>query len=393
MSNYQALYYPFIHFKDDRWIKLTSLYWDSVGRIVPHDYVTEDSETVKALGPFVEVFRPDWVRPEFGQSFAQFIADFAPKLKEKYALSLRDKWPALSEAERPPKPGGASGSDPRLGYIYYEKLSEDLRRAMEDSGLASTDTRGDRWIGMHPRLAWVYMTALAEQLAGERGLRPLTDETRDHVAVSGLSTERLANALLDDVSLVDPAPAHTEIETVLVSVAFQAVVPKDLDKLPVDKILSFREKYPNERRAFQDAAAGLLKSRDWLKSISQRNVLEDRLHDEYDKTWAAQLDELRETMNELAIDTVLSCFNLKAVLPAGAAAAATTMGLTMNPVAAGAAGLAFGAIPVVRDKQKGAKKALRAAEVSYLYRMEQDLTPKDLFGRVKQGLVRFALNV
>lgn len=49
MQTYQALYYPFIHFKDDRWLKLSALYWDKVARIVPHDYATDDSATVKAL--------------------------------------------------------------------------------------------------------------------------------------------------------------------------------------------------------------------------------------------------------------------------------------------------------------------------------------------------------
>ena len=66
---------------------------------------------------------------------------------------------------RSPRPGGPSGNDPRLGYIYYEKISDDVYLALKESGLASTDDRGERWIGMHPRLAWVYMTALAEQIA------------------------------------------------------------------------------------------------------------------------------------------------------------------------------------------------------------------------------------
>jgi len=48
--SYAALYYPFIHFKDDRWLKLSALYWDRIGRIVPSAYRTEDSETVRASG-------------------------------------------------------------------------------------------------------------------------------------------------------------------------------------------------------------------------------------------------------------------------------------------------------------------------------------------------------
>ena len=47
----------------------------------------------------------------------------------------------------------------------------------------------------------------------------------------------------------------------------------------------------------------------------------------------------------------------------------------------------------LRDKRKQALGALRASPVSYLYRLEQDLAPKDLWARVRQGARRFALGV
>ena len=369
------------------------MYWDKLGRIVPNDYTTEDSETVKALGSFVTTLRPGWVRPEFGKSFVEFITHYGPKLKAKYALSLRDSWPNLSDVQRPPKPGGLSGNDPRLGYIFYEKMSDEVYCTMQESGLASTDGRGERWIGMHPRLAWVYMTALAEQLSGERGLRPLTDESRDHLALSGLSTERLAHALLEDVSLVDSKPTATEIETVLVSVAFRAIVPKNLAGLSVDKILRFRDKYPNERASFQNSVEDFLKSREWLKSIVDPNVLEERLREEYEKVWAMKLEDLREKLSEVGIDTFFSCFNLKSALPTGAMGAAAALALPLEPISAGATGIALGAIPALRDKQKAAKGALRTSEVSFLYRIEQDLKPMDLWSWVKQRSREFALNI
>lgn len=393
MSTYQALYYPFIHFKDDKWVKMAALYWDKLGRIVPYDYPTDDSETVRALGSIVTNLRPDWVRPEFGKSFLDFIVQYGPKLKAKYALSLRDTWPMLPERERPPKPGGPSGNDMRLGYIFYEKMSRDVYTAMRESGLASTDRRGEQWIGMHPRLAWVYMTALAEQLSAERGLRPLTDQTRDHLALSDLSTERLAHALLEDVSLVGVGPTATEIETTLVSIAFRAVVPKDLGALSIDKILAFRDKYPNERTSFQNAVADLLKSREWLKSITDPHVLEQRLRDEYDKVWDVKLRELSEKLTEVGIDTMFSCFNLKAALPAAAVGAAAALALPLNPIAAGTAGLALAAIPSLRDKRKAAREALKASQVSYLYRMEQDLKPLDLWSKIKKRSLQFALDI
>ena len=299
MTTYQALYYPYIHFKDDAWLKLTALYWDKLGRIVPSGYSTDDSPTVKALGSFVTVLRPESADSGFAKPFISFIEQYAPKLKAKYALSLRDTWQVIPEVRRPPRPGGPSGNDPRLGYIYYEKILDDVYLALNESGLASTDFRGSQWIGMHPRLAWVYMTMLAEHVAEKHGLRALTDETRDHVALSGLSIERLAQALLDD---------------------------------------------------------------------------------------------LREKLTEVGIDTMFSCFNLKAALPAGLATAAAIAGLSLNPIVAGAAGLTLGAIPVFRDKRKAARDALKASPVSYLYRMEQDLKPADLWSWVKQRSLKLALN-
>jgi hypothetical protein len=105
MQTYQALYYPFIHFKDDRWLKLAALYREKVARIVPHDYVTDDSATVKALAPCIDTVRPDWVPPDFAQAFVDFLAQYGSK--------LRDQWPALDEKQRPPHAGGPSGNDSR----------------------------------------------------------------------------------------------------------------------------------------------------------------------------------------------------------------------------------------------------------------------------------------
>lgn len=391
MDTYQALYYPYIHFKNDAWLKLSALYWDKVHRIVPNDYATHDSDTVKSLGSFVDTIRPDGAHPAFGKAFVEFISRYAPKLREKYSLLHRAHWPVLPETQRPPMAGGTSGTDLRLGYVFYEKIDGEVRVALEQSGLALTDEHDERWIGMHPRLAWVYMTALAEQIAGERGLRPLTDETRDHVAASGLSPERLAQALLGDAELVDTMPSASEVESVLVSVAFKAVVPVNLGDLDVGKILAFREKYPKERTEFQKAASDLLKSSDWLKTIHDPKVLEQRLRDEYDKMWADRLRDLRAQLDEVGISTLFSCFNVKTVVPAGIAGAAAVMNLPFNAIAAGAATVAVGAIAALKDKRKTAQEALEASPMTYLYRMERDLAPKELWERVRRRALEFAL--
>ncbi len=48
MVTYFGLYYPFIHFKDEGWLKLTALYWDGMKRIVPSGARLRDSDEVNA---------------------------------------------------------------------------------------------------------------------------------------------------------------------------------------------------------------------------------------------------------------------------------------------------------------------------------------------------------
>ena len=52
-----GLYHPFIHFKNDDWLKLSALYWGRMARIVPPSYwgdqgttvLAEDSDVTRAL--------------------------------------------------------------------------------------------------------------------------------------------------------------------------------------------------------------------------------------------------------------------------------------------------------------------------------------------------------
>ena len=51
---------------------------------------------------------------------------------------------------------------------------------------------------------------------------------------------------------------------------------------------------------------------------------------------------------------------------AGVATGLTTIGLVVDPVIAGTAGLAFGAMSILRDKRKAAAQLLEKSSVSYL---------------------------
>lgn len=44
-----ALYFPYVHIRDDEWLKAAALYWPSVRRLVPHGYAKRDSATARAF--------------------------------------------------------------------------------------------------------------------------------------------------------------------------------------------------------------------------------------------------------------------------------------------------------------------------------------------------------
>jgi hypothetical protein len=44
-----GLYFPFVHVRDDNWLKAVALYWPSVSRLVPDGYLKRDSPTARAL--------------------------------------------------------------------------------------------------------------------------------------------------------------------------------------------------------------------------------------------------------------------------------------------------------------------------------------------------------
>lgn len=170
-------------------------------------------------------------------------------------------------------------------------------------------------------------------------------------------------------------------------------VPKDLEKLPVEKILEFRGRYPEERGKFQKLVNDFVRSREWLKDIKDQAALEERLRSEYDKTLKPRLEELRQKMHDVKIDTVYGCFSVKALLPPIATTTLASMGAVLNRVVAAAAGFVWMAFGVIRDKRKGAQKELRSSEVAYLFRAERELKPQTLAGWVRQGISRFCFGV
>src|SRR5579859_2162613 len=197
MSDHIGLYYPHFSFPNDAWIKLAALYWDKLGRILPPDYTPPDSDTVQQLKgelSFTEDFTPSWNDTyKVGEMFIELLYLYGHELFNAYGIHH-------------PVPEHMLPGRNYLSYVYSDlkmahRLVELLRRnglVVDVHGHRASEVYPHKIIGMHPKLAYIYMEALAEQMAASRELHPVTNSVRDHIAVGGYTLERLARVLLYD---------------------------------------------------------------------------------------------------------------------------------------------------------------------------------------------------
>lgn len=380
-----ALYYPYTHFSSDAWVKLCALYWEELWRIVPTSYATEDSSVVGELvqAGLVKQVDPLSIAPAFSATFVGFLARHGGDLSPRYAVSNRRSWPELPREWRAPVAGRRSLGDDRLAYLYFEKMVPEVRNAIVDLGLGVAHGTDERWIGMHPRLAFVYMTALADRLGGECGLAPLTDVARGHVLTGELKVERLAQALLGDVSLVGTGDI-AEVEATAFEIALRMAIPTNIEDVPVERILEFRRKSVAERARFRKYVDDFLGAREWLADVRSRAMLEDRLRSEYETDLAPKVEELRSAMHDAGITTTLGAFAKRFVVPVGASTLARALGLSVDPLLGVVSGAALAVAGVMQDRRKRTKGVLRHSPVAYLFRVEEELSPERLLRWVRE---------
>ncbi len=368
MDSAFALYYPFIHFRDEAWIKQAALYWDRLGRIVPDGYGEKlhDSDVVKALrdeAGFVSDSTPD---PKVVKSVGAELAAFI----DRYADILRAQL-----KPDPYQPGS-------LAYIYHSKMDDALVAQLRDTGLGTfrrnEGDQPDEWLGVHEKVGQAYMTALASGMASGGKQSVVSDNPRFAVAGCGFPVRQLFANLIEDPKL--DLPVGKQAESMLGAAAITRVLPKNLDAVPIEKIIEFRSETvlqrANYRKAIADATAG-------LEEVRDEHALREHLEVRGEQIDAAVKD-LDHEMNRLLGDTALSVIGVSKDLPELAGAGMAVVGVaTVNPVVV-VAGFAFNAFKAVRDGRRK-NKELRDKPYAYLIAAHEALGVTETLERLRLG--------
>lgn len=384
-----GLYFPHFHFPEDDWVKVAALYWDKMYRIVPDGYETKrDTPVVKDLSSegirFIQNINPEYFYPELETikfSFLRLIEHHTGALVTHYGIDKQENWP-----DNPYTSVFATGANRKLAYICTSKIEDDLRRVMLSRGLGTmrSDTGSDyQWIGMHPRLANVYMAALAESLAKHQQSHPVSSDAVNYFAVSGFTFERLAQVLLENATFASRELSEDEIAAELAFISFRAVMPKNIDTVPLDKILALRENYASEFGRFQEFASSVINELPKVRTVQGQEFVHDHLEAEYRKTILPGLNKLEDSINSLGLEAIPSIINMELKVPELLTGVGLITGAAvLNPFLGATAALALGLIKIFGDKRKAVKEEISKSDVAFLLRVREEISPGDALDRL-----------
>ncbi|MGW1769232.1 DUF6236 family protein [Streptomyces sp. NPDC002073] len=381
MALQTGLYYPYVHLRDESWVKAAALYWRDLARVVPAGFPVRDRAVVKELNrdsrflidtdprPAVEAVAP---------AFVAAVRDNAEALRTQFAVSGR----RLTQSS--PRLGSTTGN---LTGLYPEEVPEELEAALEEAGLGTRDWRRMRgaWVAVDPALAWAYKCAVTQELARRTAYAPVTDQLDAYTATGDWTAERIADTLLGRAA---PAVGREAAQARLALMAVRCVLPADLRHVPADKIVRLRTQYADEFAVFaaavEAAAADVVGA---TQEVTDRTAFELHLQNTFEVHLAQPLESLRKAMNGLKLNTVFTTLTIKPEVSVPGAGLGWLLGGTTTAVGTG---IAFAALAARQSAARERDTLVASSPAGYLLRVEKELKPATVLKRASRIVARTA---
>ncbi len=227
-----ALYYPYIHIRDEAWLKGTLLFTASVTRIVPEEYIPQDTEDIRiytaidgANGRLLQAVPAESRAARAAQRLLleqldQNIEYITKKFSRKQA---RRKEPYRIHA--------AKFNEELLDYL----LERQLAWSDVDENATGHFTRYAH--ALHPTLGSAIMTTLGLSIARERAYDIVTPSADAHAALLATNEESVFETLINGsrrASAIPPQQARNDLAQMVVTLTglnFRALRPQDIPKL------------------------------------------------------------------------------------------------------------------------------------------------------------------
>jgi hypothetical protein len=207
-----ALYYPYIHIRDENWLKGTLLAFQQVRRILPNKFTVKDeaitrpyAELKGPAGPLLEpvfVIAPEiettqtWLRTRINERLDEIIVRYA---EDQVPENLR---------------GGPEAFQMHVGKILDQPLLELLKtKHLAWHSREPGEPDSHNWITMHPKLGAAMMSILALAIARLKGLSVVTVSGATHLELLANHENQVFEKLLEvPVPVGDISPSEVTVE-------------------------------------------------------------------------------------------------------------------------------------------------------------------------------------
>jgi Family of unknown function (DUF6236) len=390
-----AVYYPYIHIRDERWLKVAALYWPRMVRIVSPDYPTRNSQLVDILADelgFIIDHPPDDAARDVAAPFAAFVEGLGPEAMRRLKVKQGSELLSPERLTLPHPPAAFSATDstadetcvPAFEYyspawssgniardtagVHQSEVAPTLADRLIDAGLA-VHARGE-WLAMNPALAWLYKCRLTEELAVRNNLVPATDQLPAHAVMAG--PVNIASL----TGQTARARKSVGFQAAFGLLSIDAVIPRNLDLVPPAKIVEIRRRFSAQfdrwREYADQVAAGLATQ---LQDVESPELLKAYLDDAVKRYASGPVDDLKRGLAAVGIDAVTTAVNTKFGVPAAALAGLTT------PQIAAVGGMAL-AVANLRRSTRHKAQAQQDAPVAYLLSVRETLAPTTWLSRI-----------
>jgi len=211
----------------------------------------------------------------------------------------------------------------------------------------------------------------------------VTDQPDSYGALNGWKLDTLARVLLsDDTDDYPPDRADGEVAALYATLAIQAVVPKGLESLPVERIVEVRRKLASEFDAFCAHLDSLSVQFTELAQVEDPVILRARLEVMVGRDLLRPTSDLDRGLRQLDLQPTRAVLGMKSLeLLAIAAAAVSGAGL---PVVAGQAGMAAAQFIASSIQTRQAAEQRRRSAAGYLLGLRGELNPAGVVERVRR---------
>ncbi|WP_157172424.1 DUF6236 family protein [Nocardia pneumoniae] len=398
-----ALYYPHLWIRDETWLKSALLHWPRIARMVPRDGDYEYdgwARDPEVVGPWRSCL-PRTVHSTLERhpgilldiavtsaeaavagALADVVDTFADELRQRYGIAgILGEMPLYGYLGNMRSAGYSVDG---LEWVHEHKMVWTLSRKLVEAELAVTH---HGWMGMHPKLAAVYMCSLAERLAQQNRMATITDEQHLLPALNDWSVATMAAFLLDDIGDPSARTPAAEVGRLFTLLAVTTVIPKDLANIPLEQILKVRERLLPRLLAYRKYLDTLADTFADLATVNEPAALQAHLGMLVRSEIEPLVAELESNLRSVGFQPMRSVLGVKALTPSALIAAAVNQ-VGLPPVVSAGSAVAACLVGATADARHKSRDASDGSPVAYLVSLKRDLSSKDVVSRARAFLHR-----